>query len=103
MAGEVLVGRTERRAEKPGELVDAAEVLAVSERPRFASRGGIKLENGLAATGLTVAGRRALGGGASTGGFTDCLGRRGGRGGVAGGGGLGRRARGLARGPRLHG
>jgi 23S rRNA (cytidine1920-2'-O)/16S rRNA (cytidine1409-2'-O)-methyltransferase len=67
------VGRTERRAEKPGELVDVAEVLTVSERPSFVSRGGIKLANALAATGLTVAGRRALDVGASTGGFTDCL------------------------------
>jgi len=32
MAGEVLVGRRERRAEKPGELVDIAEVLTVAER-----------------------------------------------------------------------
>jgi 23S rRNA (cytidine1920-2'-O)/16S rRNA (cytidine1409-2'-O)-methyltransferase len=46
------------------------------ERP-FVSRGAIKLENALAATGLVVAGRRALDVGASTGGFTDCLLRRG--------------------------
>jgi 23S rRNA (cytidine1920-2'-O)/16S rRNA (cytidine1409-2'-O)-methyltransferase len=39
----------------------------------FVSRGGIKLENALAATGLDVSGRRTLDVGASTGGFTDCL------------------------------
>ena len=47
MAGEVRVGRGERRAEKPGEMVDAEELLAVDERPAFVSRGGIKLANAL--------------------------------------------------------
>ncbi len=42
------------------------------DRP-FVSRGGIKLQNALASSGLDVAGRRALDVGASTGGFTDCL------------------------------
>src|ERR1700680_1464564 len=45
--------------------------------PAFVSRGGIKLENALAASGLDVAGRCALDVGASTGGFTDCLLQRG--------------------------
>jgi 23S rRNA (cytidine1920-2'-O)/16S rRNA (cytidine1409-2'-O)-methyltransferase len=102
MAGEVLVGRTERRAEKPGELVDAAEVLTVSERPQFVSRGGIKLANGLAATGLTVAGRRGLDVGASTGGFTDCLLQRGAREVVAVDVGYGVLAWSLRRDPRVH-
>jgi 23S rRNA (cytidine1920-2'-O)/16S rRNA (cytidine1409-2'-O)-methyltransferase len=43
----------------------------------YVSRGGIKLENALQASGLEVAGRRALDVGASTGGFSDCLLRRG--------------------------
>jgi len=79
MAGEVRVGRGERRASKPGEMVDAEEVLAVSERPAFVSRGGIKLANALDAFGVDVGGRRALDVGASTGGFTDCLLQRGAR------------------------
>jgi len=73
MAGEVRVGAGERLASKPGELVDVAERVRVRERPRFVSRGGLKLANALGATGLRVRGRRVLDVGASTGGFTDCL------------------------------
>jgi 23S rRNA (cytidine1920-2'-O)/16S rRNA (cytidine1409-2'-O)-methyltransferase len=102
MAGEVLVGRIERRAEKPGELVDVAEVLTVAERPRFVSRGGVKLANGLDASGLTVAGRRALDVGASTGGFTDCLLQRGAREVVAVDVGYGILAWSLRSDPRVH-
>ncbi|HWG07602.1 MAG TPA: TlyA family RNA methyltransferase [Solirubrobacteraceae bacterium] len=77
MAGEVRVGVAERRAQKPGELVDDGEELHVQQGPRYVSRGGIKLANALDATGLGVEGRRALDVGASTGGFTDCLLQRG--------------------------
>jgi 23S rRNA (cytidine1920-2'-O)/16S rRNA (cytidine1409-2'-O)-methyltransferase len=73
MAGEVRVGAGERRAAKPGELVDVEERVTVAASPAFVSRGGIKLGNALAACGLDVHGRRALDVGASTGGFTDCL------------------------------
>ena len=79
MAGEVRVGAEERRAAKPGEMVDVAERVRVIEHPQFVSRGGIKLANALASTGLEVRGRRALDVGASTGGFTDCLLQRGAR------------------------
>lgn len=48
------------------ELLDAAEA-------RYVSRGGLKLEGALRATGLDVAGRACLDLGQSTGGFTDCL------------------------------
>lgn len=77
MAGEVRVGSAGRRAEKPGEMVPADALLSVDERPRYVSRGGIKLENALRCTGIAVAGRSALDVGASTGGFTDCLLQRG--------------------------
>jgi 23S rRNA (cytidine1920-2'-O)/16S rRNA (cytidine1409-2'-O)-methyltransferase len=73
MAGEVLLGDGERRASKPGELVDSEERVRLRARLPFVSRGGIKLANALAATGLAVEGRRAIDVGASTGGFTDCL------------------------------
>jgi 23S rRNA (cytidine1920-2'-O)/16S rRNA (cytidine1409-2'-O)-methyltransferase len=43
----------------------------------YVSRGGAKLERALDAFGIDVNGRRALDAGASTGGFTDCLLRRG--------------------------
>jgi 23S rRNA (cytidine1920-2'-O)/16S rRNA (cytidine1409-2'-O)-methyltransferase len=69
----------ERRAEKPGELVDERTRVRVLERPAFVSRGGVKLANALRASGLEVGGRRALDVGASTGGFTDCLLQRGAR------------------------
>jgi 23S rRNA (cytidine1920-2'-O)/16S rRNA (cytidine1409-2'-O)-methyltransferase len=83
MAGEVRVGAAERRAQKPGELVDVEEPLSIDERPAFVSRGGIKLANALQATGLAVTGRRVLDVGASTGGFTDCLLQRGARDAIA--------------------
>lgn len=52
------------------ELVDAAEA-------RYVSRGGLKLEGALAASGVDPAGRLCLDVGQSTGGFTDCLLQRG--------------------------
>jgi 23S rRNA (cytidine1920-2'-O)/16S rRNA (cytidine1409-2'-O)-methyltransferase len=73
MAGEVRLGGGGERAQKPGQLVDPDVVVAVDAAPRFASRGGIKLANALAAFGLDPRGRRCLDVGASTGGFTDCL------------------------------
>jgi 23S rRNA (cytidine1920-2'-O)/16S rRNA (cytidine1409-2'-O)-methyltransferase len=73
MAGEVRLGTDGARAAKPGQLVAEDVALAVDERPRFVSRGGIKLANALAATGIDPAGRSCLDVGASTGGFTDCL------------------------------
>src|SRR4051794_39231328 len=77
MAGEVRLGSDGARAAKPGQLVAEDVPLAVDERPRFVSRGGIKLANALAATGVDPAGRHCLDVGASTGGFTDCLLQRG--------------------------
>ena len=76
LAGEVLLpGR--RRAEKPGQLVSDEVELELVARPKYVSRGGEKLEHALTALGLEVEGRLALDVGASTGGFTDCLLRRG--------------------------
>ena len=102
MAGEVSVGPGGRRAAKPGELVDVEEEVRVAERPSFVSRGGIKLANALAASGLEVAGRRALDVGASTGGFTDCLLQNGAREVVAVDVGYGTLAWSLRGDPRVH-
>jgi len=52
------------------ELDDAAEA-------RYVSRGGLKLEGALAASGVDAAGKLCLDVGQSTGGFTDCLLQRG--------------------------
>ncbi|MGH2902395.1 MAG: TlyA family RNA methyltransferase [Solirubrobacteraceae bacterium] len=67
----------------------------------FVSRGGVKLENALSATGLEVAGRRALDVGASTGGFTDCMLRRGAAGVIAVDVGYGQLDWGLRNDPRV--
>jgi len=68
-------------ATKPATAVDPASpvlVAEVSDDPDYASRGGHKLAGALDAfAGLEVAGRRCLDAGASTGGFTDVLLRRG--------------------------
>ena len=48
------------------ELLDASEA-------KYVSRGGLKLEGALKATGVTVEGKTCLDVGQSTGGFTDCL------------------------------
>lgn len=60
----------------PGQAVVVREAAAGAGHPAYVSRGGHKLVHALeqfGATGLQVAGRRALDAGASTGGFTDVL------------------------------
>lgn len=73
MAGAVVVN--DQRIDKPGTLVDSAARVRIKDRarPRYVSRGGLKLEAALRAFSLEVSGRVALDVGASTGGFTDCL------------------------------
>lgn len=72
MAGEVFVDG--RRRDKAGEPVaEEAAIEVRSQRPRFVSRGGDKLEGALRHFDVVVAGRVCIDVGASTGGFTDCL------------------------------
>jgi 23S rRNA (cytidine1920-2'-O)/16S rRNA (cytidine1409-2'-O)-methyltransferase len=75
MAGEVRVG--EELADKPGRMVDENAEVSVAGGRRFVSRGGTKLSNALEALGVPVEGRQCMDVGASTGGFTDCLLKRG--------------------------
>ncbi len=77
IAGDVMLLPDRRRAEKPGLLVPDNVELEVASAPQYVSRGGIKLTNALDALGPAVAERRALDIGAATGGFTDCLLKRG--------------------------
>ncbi len=81
-AALIEAGRVEVRgapARKAAEQVDPADpvrVIGGEPRDEYASRGGYKLAGALAAfapRGLSVAGRRCLDAGASTGGFTDVL------------------------------
>ncbi len=64
-----------RRVAKNGdELPDGAELVLLDDaEARYVSRGGLKLEGALKATGWPVTGWRCLDVGQSTGGFTDCL------------------------------
>jgi 23S rRNA (cytidine1920-2'-O)/16S rRNA (cytidine1409-2'-O)-methyltransferase len=82
----IAAGRVEVRgvrASKAATGVDAdvgIRVIDDSADPAYASRGGHKLAGALSAfPALTVAGRRCLDAGASTGGFTDVLLRNGAR------------------------
>jgi len=75
MAGLVTAGG--RRVAKPGELVDPATPLEVARPLPFVGRGGLKLEEALERFGIDVRGLAAVDIGASTGGFVDCLLKRG--------------------------
>jgi 23S rRNA (cytidine1920-2'-O)/16S rRNA (cytidine1409-2'-O)-methyltransferase len=75
MAGEVVVGGN--TVTKPGTLVAEEAVINVLQPPPFISRGGIKLEHALNQFQLDVTIKVAADIGASTGGFTDCLLKRG--------------------------
>lgn len=64
-----------RRVAKNGDaLPDGAELVLLDDaEARYVSRGGLKLEGALKASGWEVSGWRCLDVGQSTGGFTDCL------------------------------
>jgi 23S rRNA (cytidine1920-2'-O)/16S rRNA (cytidine1409-2'-O)-methyltransferase len=71
LAGEVRSG--DRVIDKPGTKLPADAPLDVREKPRYVSRGGLKLEAALESFHIDPTGWTCLDVGASTGGFTDCL------------------------------
>jgi 23S rRNA (cytidine1920-2'-O)/16S rRNA (cytidine1409-2'-O)-methyltransferase len=72
MAGEVRVDDVVQL--KPSHRVNDDSRIEVTGKPRFVSRGGLKLEPALHSFGLTnLVGKVCADVGASTGGFTDCL------------------------------
>ena len=82
LIAEGRVAVSGRAASKPATGVDAATPVVVRtdpEQPTWVSRGAHKLLGALHAFAVPVAGRRALDAGASTGGFTEVLLRRGAR------------------------
>ncbi|MFZ0694940.1 MAG: TlyA family RNA methyltransferase [Alphaproteobacteria bacterium] len=76
MAGRVVSGT--KRLDKAGALVsDDAEIQITGPAHPYVSRGGVKLAHGLDHFGIDPKGRICLDIGASTGGFTDVLLKRG--------------------------
>ena len=71
LSGYVLVNG--QKIDKAGHAVDPESAIELIERPRYVSRGGIKLEAALENFHIDVSGRVCLDVGSSTGGFTDCL------------------------------
>lgn len=76
MAGQVTVD--EHRIDKPGQLIPLTAVVSIkgSNLP-YVSRGGLKLEAALDHFSIDVKNQIIMDVGASTGGFTDCLLKRG--------------------------
>ena len=72
LAGQVLV--REQRVDKAGQMIDSdAEIRIKGETPRYAGRGGLKLEAALREFSIDPGEKNCIDVGASTGGFTDCL------------------------------
>jgi 23S rRNA (cytidine1920-2'-O)/16S rRNA (cytidine1409-2'-O)-methyltransferase len=77
MAGQVIV--EDHVMDKPGARVPETAQVIIREKPRYVSRGGIKLEHALARFQISVVDRVVADIGASTGGFIDCLLQKGAR------------------------
>jgi 23S rRNA (cytidine1920-2'-O)/16S rRNA (cytidine1409-2'-O)-methyltransferase len=77
LSGAVRVG--DEVVTKAGSRISPDEPLTVERKDRFASRAGEKLDDALDEFAVAVSGRACLDAGASAGGFTDVLLRRGAR------------------------
>ncbi len=75
MAGKVVVAG--KPVIKPGTLVNKEAAITILKPPPFVSRGGVKLDYALNHFQLDVSDKVVTDIGASTGGFTDCLLKRG--------------------------
>lgn len=76
MSGLVFVNN--QKADKAGEQVTSEDIIEVrGGQPEFVSRGGKKLEKALDYFRIDVEGKLAIDAGASTGGFSDCMLKRG--------------------------
>jgi len=72
MAGEVKVDG--QLVHKPSELFDFSCNIVIKSKPKYVSRGGLKLEKAITEFKINdIAGKICADIGASTGGFTDCL------------------------------
>jgi 23S rRNA (cytidine1920-2'-O)/16S rRNA (cytidine1409-2'-O)-methyltransferase len=71
LAGSVFVNG--QRADKPGQTIPADARVELTERPRYVSRGGLKLEAALREFTIDPTQLVCVDVGSSTGGFTDCL------------------------------
>ncbi len=72
LAGEVSVKG--QPVTKPGTKVEESLPITIKNKPRYVSRGGLKLEGALKAfPAVRAEGKVCLDIGSSTGGFTDCL------------------------------
>ncbi|WMM26910.1 TlyA family RNA methyltransferase [Tissierella sp. MB52-C2] len=76
MEGSVFIGN--QRIDKPGEKIDEDAEITIKENPNiYVSRGGLKLEKAVELFDLALENKVCMDIGSSTGGFTDCMLRKG--------------------------
>ena len=76
LAGEVRVEGVDGNL-KPGQKIEEDAEIILKSKPKYVSRGGLKLERALDEFEIEMQGLVMLDAGASTGGFTDCTIQRG--------------------------